>query len=64
MVPGTVFRIFNIMEGEDYTRAYYAAYFETIIVHQLDGKLEPARTGYGFNVMWGKDFQLTLGAWV
>jgi hypothetical protein len=50
------------MEGEENARAYYAAYFETITVHQLEGKLEPIREVYGgFNVMWGKDFQLMDG---
>jgi hypothetical protein len=50
------------MEREENLRSYYAAYFETITIHQLEGKLAPIREVYGgFNVMWGKDFQLMDG---
>jgi hypothetical protein len=49
------------MEREENVRSYYAAYFEAIIDQQCAGKLEPAKTGYGFNVLWGKDFQLMDG---
>jgi hypothetical protein len=44
------------MEGEDSVRDYYAAYFEAITVHKCEGRQEPIREGYGFNVAWGKNF--------